>query len=248
MTHTELLNALRIRESSRLAGQRHYEETERNLFGQLKLFCQIGDILLAKQGRSFVVDADNRSIILTLIAYVNGWEGYYRKFVGVPIGGACRLDLPIILCGRIGAGKTLLMQILSELVQVLGIVSRRFVNLSLTELQNYYATFSNFDFYTFNASRKELDPSNPYSAKPFSVCLHDLGLEQDAQLKSYGTDLQVIVESFLLARYDLYQSRGLCCHITTNQSAEWIIDHYPPRLVDRFKEYNFITLPGKGRR
>lgn len=248
MNYQEIIRALREREARRRASTRRYPESRESVRTQVEIFREIGNILLHKQGRSFVIDEDNLNVIIYLISYVNSWEDSFRQTALTLTGEEQSLDLPILLCGDMGVGKTLLMQILSEFSKALGLMSRHFVNVSLTELQNYFATFSNIDYYTYNADRKLLDPTNPYSGKPFSVCLHDIGLEQDQRLKSYGTDLGAIVSSFLMARYDLFQSEGLRCHMTTNQTAEWIFDHYPPRLVDRFKEYNFITLSGKGRR
>lgn len=248
MTYQDVIRSLREREVNRHVGTKSYPETEANLMSQVKIFHEIGDILLAKQGRKFEIDEDNFGVITYLLSYVNGWRELFRSSSTDLTGEPQSISNPILLCGDMGVGKTLLMQVLSELTVALGLVSERFVNISLSELQNHYATFSNIDFYTFNASRVPVDPANPYSAKPFNVCLHDIGLEQDHQLKSYGTDLGAIVSSFLMARYDLYQTAGLRCHLTTNQTAEWIFSHYPPRLIDRFKEYNFVTLGGRGRR
>ena len=114
MKYQEIIHSLREREAHRRAGTRRYAESSESIRTQVEIFCEIGNILLRKQGRSFVIDDYNLDVIIYLISYVNSWEDSFRQTALTLTGEDQSLDLPILLCGDMGVGKTLLMQILSE--------------------------------------------------------------------------------------------------------------------------------------
>lgn len=64
-------------------------------------------------------------------------------------------------------------------------------------------------------------------------CFDDLGIENN--IKYYGNECNVMAE-VLLSRYDLYVSRRLMTHITTNLSASELEAAYGNRLRSRLRE------------
>ena len=71
MNYQEIIRTLREREARRRASTRMYPESRESVRTQVEIFCEIGNILLRKQGRSFVIDEDNLDVIIYLISYVN---------------------------------------------------------------------------------------------------------------------------------------------------------------------------------
>ena len=65
-----------------------------------------------------------------------------------------------------------------------------------------------------------------------NYCFDDLGVESN--LKYYGNECNVMAE-ILLSRYDLFISRKIKTHITTNLSASEIETIYGNRVRSRFR-------------
>ncbi|WP_238929391.1 P-loop NTPase family protein [Flavobacterium pokkalii] len=72
-----------------------------------------------------------------------------------------------------------------------------------------------------------------YESQPKTICFDDLGVENN--LKYYGNECNVMAE-ILLSRYDLFISKKLLTHITTNLSASEIETHYGNRVRSRLRE------------
>ena len=74
---------------------------------------------------------------------------------------------------------------------------------------------------------------------PRIYCFDDLGLENN--LKYYGNECNVMAE-ILLSRYDIYISKRIPTHITTNLSASEIENQYGNRIRSRMRElFNLIA-------
>lgn len=243
------LKALGEEQAAEGMRSRKYEETPTELETQEKIFCDVGDILLGKsEGRTFLLDDRNRPIIRLLIAYLNRWKSIFTTYSTQLTGTEGDLFQPLMLMGEKGVGKTLLMQVAAKFCDVMKLHGSDFINTSSSELLNCMRVNGNLDFFTYNTGKTQIKAGNPYTAKPWNVCLHDLGIELDAKQNIYGTSMNAVVADFLMARYELYQNCGLMCHITTNLSMSDIYAKYPPRVVERFKQYNYIIMQGESRR
>lgn len=207
-----------------------------------RLFLFIANnIVIAPQHREFVIDDDNRSVIRFLLLYFNNCPLAEDVFPG----RGYKLHKNIMLQGGLGVGKTMIMQCFSEYLR--RIKSPRFFhNLSVTQMVNYYTIHNNFDRYTFfEEGSKGLRP------KPENVCLNDVGLNDDKVF--YGMNTSVLTDDFLLARNDIWAGWDRFAHITTNLDEKALIARFTRgdkygRLIDRFKTYNVIPLPGASRR
>ena len=72
-----------------------------------------------------------------------------------------------------------------------------------------------------------------YQSEPRTYCFDDLGTENN--LKYFGNECNVMAE-ILLNRYDLFISKKLKTHITTNLSAIEIEKQYGNRVRSRLRE------------
>lgn len=244
----------RLREEMEgVKGDQHYEPSMGELQSQVAIFKDVGDMILEAEGKEFIIDQKNGDLVRYLICYLNRWQNplrFYAQKIAGEDGKKASLDKPIFLMGEKGVGKTLHMQIAAKFAQVLGLRSREFLNTSASELLNYMRVRGNLDYYTYNIGKAEMRAGRLGSARPWGVCLHDLGLELDASNKQriYGTDLIAVLNDFLMARYELYQNHGLMTHITSNLTLAQFSKAYPPRVKDRFKAYNYLTITGRSRR
>lgn len=132
------------------------------------------------------------------------------------------LNKGILLTGPIGCGKTSLM----NLMKYLAPTEQKFFlkpcrDISFEFIQYGYQIIHKY-------SNGNLDQSGPRS-----YCFDDLGTENN--LKYFGNECNVMAE-ILLSRYDLFISKKLKTHITTNLSASEIETHYGNRVRSRLRQ------------
>lgn len=139
------------------------------------------------------------------------------------------LSKGIVLTGPVGCGKTSLI----SLMRFLQPEGKRFIvkscrDVSFEFIQNGYEVIHRYSHRSF------------YNHEPQTYCFDDLGTENN--LKFFGNECNVMAE-ILLSRYDLFVSRNLVTHLTTNLSASEIEAAYGNRVRSRMRElFNLIAF------
>ncbi len=101
-------------------------------------------------------------------------------------------------------------------------------NVSFEFIKDGYDTIHKYSRHSFNKH------------EPQAWCFDDLGTENT--LKYYGNECNIMAE-ILLSRYDLFVSRQLITHLTTNLSASEIEDVYGNRVRSRMREmFNLVSF------
>ena len=207
-----------------------------NQHAQLTIY--IANMLLAPQRRKFVVDEYNQKVLRFLLYYFNECplceEVFPQKHY--------KMHNHLLLCGKAGTGKTLLMQIFSEYLNYTN-NPHAFYNLSVTQMVNYYTLHNNLDRYTYNE-----EGSKGFNPQPVNICLNDIGVESKTY---FGMDTKLLTNEFLHARNEIWTAYGKHGHVTTNLDVKMLKEEFKDgfgRLIDRFKTYNVITLGGESRR
>ena len=132
------------------------------------------------------------------------------------------LNKGILLSGPIGCGKTSLMNLMKYLAQTENKFSvKPCRDISFEFIQDGYEVIHRY-------SKGKL-----YQAEPRTYCFDDLGTENN--IKYFGNECNVMAE-ILLSRYDLFISKKLQTHITTNLSASEIEKNYGNRVRSRLRE------------
>ena len=202
------------------------------------------EIVLKPQNRRFEIDEHNKDVLRFLLYYFNGCPLAEEVFPG----RGYKLHKNIMLQGKKGTGKTLMMQIFSEYLKRTK-NSRYFVNVSVTQMVNHFSLYNNIDLYTYNEQG-----STGFQIKPLHLCLNDIGVENRP---FYGIDTLTVVSDFLHARNELWANQAITdrkfAHLTTNLDNAKLTAMFDAkdaygRLVDRFKTYNVIPLTGESRR
>jgi len=202
------------------------------------LLLSIGNVRLAGENKKFVIDADNKKVIHFLLYYFNGCEKAESMFADKDY----KLHKNLMLCGKVGVGKTLLMQIFSDYLKKTD-NKNAFENLSVTQMVNYYKLNNHLDKYTYNEGE-----GKTFEGNPINICLNDIGLQTHLH---FGTDTKVLVSDFFHARSEIWGQQRKFAHITTNLSPAEVKSYFNDdfgRLADRFKTYNVINLKGESRR
>ena len=172
-------------------------------------------------GNHFKILEDDNPIVYKLIAYFLKDEQACLQF-------NLKLNKGILLSGPIGCGKTSLMNLMKYLTPIEFKFSvKPCRDISFEFIKDGYEVIHRY-------SRGKLDHLDPKI-----YCFDDLGLENN--LKYYGNECNVMAE-ILLSRYDLYISRHIQTHITTNLSATEIEIQYGNRVRSRMRElFNLIA-------
>ena len=132
------------------------------------------------------------------------------------------LEKGILLTGPIGCGKTTLMTLMKHLAPA----DNKFIvkpcrDISFEFIQDGYQIIHKYSI------------GKLYQSEPITYCFDDLGTENN--LKYFGNECNVMAE-ILLNRYDLFISKKLKTHITTNLSANEIEKQYGNRVRSRLRE------------
>src|SRR5690554_868416 len=166
-------------------------------------------------GLHFRFRKEDEPIILRLIAYFLKDEMMCNK-------ANISLQKGILLSGPVGCGKTTLMNLMRFIAQS----ENKFIlkscrDISFEFIQDGYEVIHRY-------SKGKL-----YESNFRNYCFDDLGTENN--LKYFGNECNVMAE-ILLSRYDLFISRKLQTHITTNLSASEIEKQYGNRVRSRLRE------------
>jgi DNA replication protein DnaC len=166
-------------------------------------------------GSHFKIVENDHPIIFKLIAYFLKDEPTCFQF-------NIDLNKGILLSGPVGCGKTSLMNVMKHLTPS----NHKFFvkpcrDISFEFIQDGYEIIHKY-------SKGKL-----YQSEPKTICFDDLGTENN--LKYFGNECNVMAE-ILLSRYELFTSKKIQTHITTNLSATEIENQYGNRVRSRLRE------------
>ena len=176
-------------------------------------------------GAKFQILENDHPVLYRLIAYFLKDEQTASQF-------GIELNKGILLAGPVGCGKTTLINIMKYLTPA----EHKFIvkpcrDISFEFIQEGYEVIHRYT----KGKQQHLDPK--------IYCFDDLGVENN--LKYYGNECNVMGE-ILLSRYDLFVSRQVPTHLTTNLSATEIETNYGIRVRSRLRELcNLIAFENK---
>jgi len=173
-----------------------------------------------KFGKKFYISSYDYEIIYQIICWIlNDHEGCKRYNISYHKG--------LLISGPVGCGKTALMQLFASITPL----SRTFVLKPARDV-------------TMEFNKEGYDVIYKYSQSiriPKPICFDDIGIEPS--MKHYGDQINVIGE-ILLSRYELFISKGIQTHATTNLNAKELEDRYGIRVRSRMREmFNLIAFP-----
>ena len=173
-------------------------------------------------GAHFYISPHDTEIVYQVISWIINDEEACKKYnISYRKG--------ILLSGPVGCGKTSLMKLFSTLTPM----NKSFVVKPAREI-------------TMEFSKQGYDVIHRYSRSlrsPKPICFDDIGVEPP--MRYFGDQVNVIGE-ILLSRYELFVSKGVQTHATTNLNAEEIEARYGSRVRSRLREmFNLIAFPSE---
>lgn len=166
-------------------------------------------------GKKFKILETDHEIIYKLIAYFLKDEQTCYQF-------NIDLEKGILLSGPVGCGKTSLMNLMKHLTPIEHKFSvKPCRDISFEFIQDGYQIIHKYSI------------GKLYESQPKTICFDDLGVENN--LKYFGNECNVMAE-IILSRYDLFVSKKILSHITTNLSASEIENAYGNRVRSRLRE------------
>lgn len=166
-------------------------------------------------GKKFKILETDHEIIYKLIAYFLKDEQTCYQF-------NIDLEKGILLSGPVGCGKTSLMNLMKHLTPTENKFSvKPCRDISFEFIQDGYQIIHKYSI------------GKLYESQPKTICFDDLGVENN--LKYYGNECNVMAE-ILLSRYDIFITKKIQTHITTNLSASEIETNYGNRVRSRLRE------------
>lgn len=173
-------------------------------------------------GETFKILDSDLLIIHKLVTY------FLKDEVSADLYGI-NLKKGILLSGPVGCGKTSLMFLLRQFQPIEGrFIVKSSRDVSFEFIKEGYHTIQKYSHLSFE------------NHEPIVYCFDDLGTENN--LKFYGNECNIMAE-ILLSRYDLFVSRSLTTHLTTNFSASEIETVYGNRVRSRMRQmFNLIAF------
>jgi DNA replication protein DnaC len=170
-------------------------------------------------GNDFKILETDYTIIYKLIAY-------FLKDEEACLQLNINLNKGILLSGPVGCGKTTLINLMK--------------NLSPAEHKFYVKPCRDISFEFIQEGYEVIHKYSKgklYQSDAKTICFDDLGTENN--LKYYGNECNVMAE-ILLSRYDIFISKNILTHITSNLSASEIESAYGNRIRSRLR--NMLNL------
>lgn len=193
----------------------------------------IEDIKIAGEQvcKGFILDDKSEEYYIDLVAYFLGLQRKYNPKKG------------LLICGTVGTGKTVSMQVMAKLFRNFQIINTRYI------IRDYFAAkpptsiidkYGRYSFKQNTAGIHQMD-------KPITYCFDDFGLE-NVNVKNFGNE-QNIMEEIILDRYDEFRKKGMITLATTNLTSKMIEETYGGRVRDRLREMmNYVELTGESKR
>jgi len=195
---------------------------------QKKIIAQIA-------GTDFVYTKENKKLLNEFFHYFNGNVEECEK-LGID------LNKSIALLGEYGCGKTMLFRLMHK---YLGMYNQTRVNsFRIVSIEDVLKAAGNDNFiespYIYNVCENE---HGVKIRKPIHLLVNEFGAKYN--IKTYGTDVNELLEMFWMKRYEIYTDHKKLTHITTNLDLKDIVGNNSDKLVDRFKEmFQFKKLTG----
>jgi DNA replication protein DnaC len=170
-------------------------------------------------GSQFLLYSEDTEVLTKLYAYITGDDELCQHY-------SIDLKKGIFLVGGVGVGKTVFMMIMRQLlsmkesyvVKPCQQIALEYIDKGTSVLMRYGRNYvDHVDINTINRA----------------YCFDDLGAEEAT--KHYGNDANVMAQ-IIQMRYNIFQSRRVMTHFTSNLTADQIDVYYGARVKSRLRE------------
>jgi len=187
-----------------------------------------------KKLKTFEIDEENLEVIKLLVLYFSKNSEFEKVEPNKDLfTGELSLNKGIYLCGNVGSGKTLILDLINKCIPLedkFNIVPCENVTYE-TRMQGIQGLAK---YTKYNKDGTDL---------PLDILFDDLGI--DCKTKFYGDEINPMYD-ILMRRYRAFCYNGSRTHFTSNLSFNDLEQNYDTRFQSRIKEMcNIIKLGGK---
>ena len=170
-------------------------------------------------GQHFKLYQEDNHVLLQFYAYFTGDEDLCKHY-------DINVNKGLFLSGKTGVGKTVHMKLVR---QFLG-YKDRFRMKTCQQLSLEYMDQGSPVLMNFGRNYVDYVDHNTINT---SYCFDDLGTEDE--VRHFGTQANAMGQVILM-RYNLFQTRQVLTHFTSNLTADQIEHHYGERVRSRLRE------------
>lgn len=188
---------------------------------EIKSHYSYPDVINWLQTKGVQLYGTNFKVLETDYQVINKLIAYFLKDEASCYQYGIDLTKGMLLSGPIGSGKTSLMNLMKYLAS--------------TEHKFYVKTCREVSFEFIQEGYQIIHKysiGKLYHAEAKTICFDDLGIENN--LKYFGNECNVMAE-ILLSRYDIFITKQIKTHLTTNLSASEIEAIYGNRVRSRLR-------------
>ena len=207
--------------TSRIAIQRMskflFRESDNNILGysfyKLKVFLHVQSRMMFD--KDFRLHKEDKALLLILYCYF-----IQDHNAGAIIG--LDINKGLLLSGPVGCGKTTLMNLMPN-------SAWHKIKYEMIPTRNIVNNFNEAGFEMLEKYKDTID-----------YCFDDLGLEPTG---CHNTKNCNVMEEILLSRYDLFKTKNVKTHITTNLNIEELEARYGSQFTSRLGEmFNLVSF------
>lgn len=190
----------------------------------------------------FIWTDEHRRVMNILISYFFGLKNGICQLYGIDPNKS------IALCGTYGVGKTIMFRIVHRMIELrYQLPSERVVSFRETSIESIVNAMRNDDFMDGELFHRIETVDGVRIKKPLNIVINEFGVEYTG--KHFGTPITELIDTFLMKRYEIYQTDRRFTHATMNYSIDELKSKFSARLIDRFREMmNFIPVYGESMR
>lgn len=170
-------------------------------------------------GHNFRLFQEDNHVLLQFYAYFTGDEALCKHY-------DINLNKGLFLSGKTGVGKTVHMKLVRQFLSF----KERFKMKACQQLALEYMDQGSPILMQYGRNYVDRIDHNTMNT---SYCFDDLGTEDE--VKHFGTQTNAMGQVILM-RYNLFQSRQVHTHFTSNLTADQIEFHYGDRVRSRLRE------------
>ena len=207
------------------------------------------EIIKLLAGEGYKMTAEHEQLIIGMIYYFNGLENKAKEY-------GFDLSKAIGITGAWGVGKTTIFGAFHDYLSTLCPVDYNPNTYRITSMDEIVDVLRNKSkseafrsLYLLNTIE---NGDGTFKPSPIHICINEFGVRYD--ILDYGTDINELIDTFLMHRYDIFVKYGKVTHMTTNYGAKNLEQIFGKgskklpdiKLPDRFKEmWNMKHLKGE---
>lgn len=195
-------------------------------------------VIAASECQGFMMNPEVNRLFRIFYMYFTGNPKFETEFA------PWKLDKSLVLCGQYGVGKTMMFKIWHAWIESVCPPDNRPWTFAVTSVEDIINRMEKPDFMDCALLNNLTAIREIPERRPIHILINELGSQYD--VKHYGSNVNDMMELFLMKRYEIFQNDHKLTHATMNFGTDKLPEIFKPALIDRFHEmFNMIPVSGE---